>query len=74
MYVFLMANTTDNFPLNFDNWNISLVNSTFSGDGDSNGLDFYTEVGTYWMSKVKLYVVITIFLLYFCFSITNIDC
>ena len=48
-----MAFVTDNLPSVFDDWNISLVNSTFSVDGESNGIDFYAEVETYWMAKVK---------------------
>ena len=55
-----MANITDNLSSAFDDWNISLGNSSFSADGD-NDLDFYDEVETYWMSQVKLYVV--------CFSV-----
>lgn len=42
-----MAFVTDNLPPVFDDWNISLVNSTFSVDGDSNGMNFYAEVETY---------------------------
>ena len=48
-----MAFVTDNFPPVVDDWNISLVNSTFSVDEDSTVMNFYAEVETYWMSKVK---------------------
>ena len=48
-----MAFVTDNLPPVVDDWNISLVNSTSSVE-DSNGMNFYTEVETYWMSKVKI--------------------
>ena len=48
-----MAFVTDNLPPVVDDWNISLINSTFSVDEDSNGMNFYAEVETYWMFKVK---------------------
>ena len=50
-----MAFVTDNLPLVVvDDLDISLVNSTFNADGDSNGMEFYAEVEAYWMSKVKI--------------------
>ena len=47
-----MARITEETTLVFEDWNASLVNTTFNDGHD--GLDFYAEVDAYWMSKVNI--------------------
>ena len=49
-----MAKITEATSLVFEDWNISLVNTTFSINDGHDGLDFYAEVDAYWMSKVNI--------------------
>ena len=46
----------EGFPTDFVHWNISIINNSFIMNEENNDLDFYGELETYWMSKVKLYV------------------
>ena len=49
-----MAKIAEDTTLVFEDWNISLVNTTFSVNDGDDGLDFYAEVDAYWMSKVTI--------------------
>ena len=49
-----MAQITEDLTLVFEDWNISLVNTTLSIHDEHNEIDFYGEVDSYWMSKVNV--------------------
>ena len=49
-----MAKVAEDTTSNFVDWNISLVNTTFSVNDGHDGLDFYAEVDAYWISKVNI--------------------
>ena len=48
-----MATTTEDSSSGFGDKNFSLVNIMSNRDDEINGDDFFEEVETYWMTKVK---------------------
>ena len=48
-----MATTAQDFSSSFEDTNFTLVHISSNIDDDINGEDFFQEVETYWMSKVK---------------------